>query len=160
MEKTNSTVQGEKEEEILEKQESIGTSVNARKNPYVREAQKEGEEARKARDREDGFVMPTKDNTMKAKGGRAKAQQPDRAKVDMDSGDESAATIPQSNIKPNMIQSPRKDLRHVAEGLKIPIFRGTLPRKYLYQYDLKLQVPASEDPVAALIQTAKAFWAR
>jgi hypothetical protein len=36
----------------------------------------------------------------------------------------------------------------------------TLPRKYLYCYDLKLQVPASEDPVAALVQAAKAFWAQ
>jgi hypothetical protein len=78
----------------------------------------------------------------------------------MDSGDESVATIPQSNIKPNLIQSPRKDLRQAVEGLKLPIFRGTLPRKYLYRYDVKLQVPASEDPVAALIQVAKAFWAQ
>jgi hypothetical protein len=59
-----------------------------------------------------------------------------------------------------MIQSPRKDLRQAAEGLKLPIFRGTLPRKYLYRYDLKLQVPASKDPVAALVQAAKAFWAQ
>jgi hypothetical protein len=50
----------------------------------------------------------------------------------MDSGDELVAMIPQSNLKPNLIQSPRKDLRQVVEGLKLPIFRGTLPRKYQY----------------------------
>jgi hypothetical protein len=46
------------------------------------------------------------------------------------------------------------------DGIQLPVFRGTLPRKFLYRYDLKLQVPASEDPVAALIQAAKAFWAQ
>ena len=46
------------------------------------------------------------------------------------------------------------------EGITLPVFWGTLPRKFLFRYDLKLQVPASEDPVAALIQSAKAFWAQ
>ena len=46
------------------------------------------------------------------------------------------------------------------EGVTLPVFRHTLPRKYLYRYDLKLQVPASEDAVATLLQVTKAFWAQ
>ena len=46
------------------------------------------------------------------------------------------------------------------EGIQLSVFWGTLPRKFLYCYDLKLQVPANNDPVVALIQTAKAFWAQ
>jgi hypothetical protein len=153
-------VQEENEEEKLEEWRSGGASAVARKNPYVRNIQKKGDEYRKASGKEDAFATPTKDNTTKAKGGKVKEQRLAGAKGEMDSGDESVATIPQSNIKPNLIQSPRKDLRQAVEGLKLPIFQGTLPRKYLYQYDLKLQVPASEDPVAALIQVAKAFWAQ
>jgi hypothetical protein len=100
------------------------------------------------------MVTPTKDNTMKVKEGKAKVQGLFGAKMETDSSNESVAMIPQSNLKPHMIQSPW----HAVEGLKLPIFRGTLPRKYLYRYNLKLQVLASKDPVAVLIQAAKAFW--
>jgi hypothetical protein len=77
-----------------------------------------------------------------------------------DSGD-SVETIPQSNLKRGSIQlEPHRDFRQAREGVALPVFKGTLPRKYLYRYDLKLQVPPSDDAVTALIQMAKAFWAQ
>jgi hypothetical protein len=98
----------------------------------------------------------TKVNLLK---GQAQASKED--KVEVDSGEESVATIQQSNKKSSEVQtSPHRDLRIAMEGIQLPVCRGTLPRKFLYRCDLKLQVPASEDPVAALIQTAKAFWAQ
>jgi hypothetical protein len=96
--------------------------VVARKNPYVSNVQKKGDKDRKVSGREDEFVTPTKDNTTKAKGGNPKEQELAGAKVETDSGDELVVTIPQSNIKLNMIQSHRKDLRQSTEGLKLPIF--------------------------------------
>ena len=71
----------------------------------------------------------------------------------------STATIHQSNAKSgNTPTSPTRTLQQATEGVSLPVFCGTLPRKYLYRYDLKLQVPASEDAVSALLQMAKAFW--
>ena len=62
-------VQEENEEEKLEERRSGGASAAVRKNPYVRNIQKKGDEDRKASIKEDEFVTPTKDNTTKAKGG-------------------------------------------------------------------------------------------
>jgi hypothetical protein len=115
-------VQEENEEDKLEEGRSGGASEEVRKNPYARNIQKRGDEDRKTSGKEDEFVTPTKDNTTKAKGGKVKEQRSARTKGEMDSGDESVATIPQSNIKPNLTQSPRKDLRQAVEGLKLPIF--------------------------------------
>jgi hypothetical protein len=85
----------------------------------------------------------------------------DKDNTEDDSGEESVATVQQSNIKAHPTQvSPKRDLRHAIEGIQLPVFRGTLPRRYLYRYDLKLTVLASEDPVAALIKATKAFWAQ
>lgn len=82
-------------------------------------------------------------------------------RADADSEEDSVATIHQSNAKKGQNQtSPNRDFRQAMEGVKLPVFKGTLPRKFLFRYDLKLQVPASEDAVATLIQTAKAFWAQ
>jgi hypothetical protein len=107
------------------------------------------------------LVTPIKSN--KTKGGQTKQneQAAKEVKAEIDSEEESVTTIQQSNTKPSPKQtSPKRDLRHASEGIQLPVFRGTLPRKYLFRYDLKIQVPASEDPVAALIQTTKAFWAQ
>jgi hypothetical protein len=115
-------VQEENEEEQPEELRSSGASAVVRENPYVRNIQKKGDEDRKASGKEDEFVALTKDNTTKAKGGKVKEHRSAGVKGEMDSGDELVEMIPQSNIKPNLIQSPRKVLRQVVEGLKLPIF--------------------------------------
>jgi uncharacterized spore protein YtfJ len=154
-------MQKDDDDDKLGEQRNVKAGKASRKNPYAKSAQQKGEEEGKASGKDDEKATPIKSNKTKVKGGKAKEQMPVGDKLEDGSGDESVATIPQSNIKPNPIQtSPRRDLRQAVEGVALPIFRGTLPRKYLYRYDLKLQVPASEDPVAALIQAAKAFWAQ
>lgn len=71
----------------------------------------------------------------------------------------SASTIQQGNLNQDQNQaSPRRDLRCAREGVALPVFKGTLPRKFLYRYDVKLSVPANENAVATLIQTARTFW--
>jgi hypothetical protein len=156
----NSAEQENKEEGKLNNRRNVEASGDKRQNPYRRGTTKKGDEAREESGGEEEFTTPMKDNKTKSKGGKTKEQESAGAKAGNDSEEESVVTIPQSNTKSNMIQSPRIDLRHAVEGLKLPIFRGTLPRKFLYRYDLKLQVPSSEDAVAALIQAAKAFWAQ
>ena len=103
---------------------------------------------------------------------QARSKQPsnlDQSSTDSDTElvAESIATIHQSNarlgISPcmggNSTNNPQT-LQQATEGVSLPVFHNTLPRKYLYWYDLKLQVPASEDAVATLLQVTKAFWAQ
>ena len=80
---------------------------------------------------------------------------------------ESIAIIHQSNARlggnlrmgGNSTNNPWT-IQQAIKGVSLPVFRNMLPRKYLYRYDLKLQVLASEDVVATLLQVTKTFWAQ
>jgi hypothetical protein len=148
----------------LEKEMKEDKETVTKMNPYSRNTRKEGAktimagEATKWQESEPD--TPIKSNKTKAGKTKQNEHESKEAKLEIDSEDESTTTIQQSNTKPSLMQtSPKRDFRHASEGIQLPVFRGTLPRKYLFRYDLKIQVPASDDPVSALIQTAKAFWA-
>jgi hypothetical protein len=75
------------------------------------------------------------------------------------SDDDSVATQLQSNAaKGSSNDKESRSLLQAKEGIDLPVFRGTLPRQYLYRYDIKLQIPESCDAVAMLVQVAKNFW--
>jgi hypothetical protein len=75
------------------------------------------------------------------------------------SDDDSVATQLQSNAaKGSSNDKESRSLLQAKEGIDLPVFRGILPRQYLYRYDIKLQVPESSDAVAMLVQVAKNFW--
>jgi hypothetical protein len=68
---------------------------------------------------------PRKNN--RTEGGKAASRRLERIeeKLDADSGEESVATIQQSNAQPSTQQtSPRRDLRHAMEGVQLPVFRA------------------------------------
>ena len=180
VEGVDSTVRTEKEAKLgeqedkrsakLAKQMIEETNKVLMSNPYLKGTQKKERKAKEGRgsvvvedeeSSEEGKSTPVKNNKTKVNPLRGQGQALKEDKVEVDSGEESVATIQQSNIKSSEARmSPSHDLRRAMDGIQLPVFRGTLPRKFLYRYDLKLQVPASEDPVAALIQAAKAFWAQ
>ena len=149
----------------LEDQRNDDTGKALRKNPYIQSSQKKEDKDKKAQEvslrNDDGKATPIKSNKTNGRQTKGKGQAPIDDKTEVDSGEASVAMFWQSNIKTSQTQtSTRRDLRQAMEGIQLPVFRGMLPRKYLFRYNLKLQVPASEDPVAALIQAAKAFWAQ
>jgi hypothetical protein len=169
------TDQSRKEDSITESHEGKGTPLAKVTERSAQEGRVEHNKLQREVDVED---TPIKSNSTKVNEEKARRQWEARKKlisekkerseksgsideVEQESSDDSVTTIQQSNAKPGHKQTKtRRDFRQAVEGVTLPVFRGTLPRQYLFRYDLKLQIPANEEAVSTLIQTAKAFWAQ
>jgi hypothetical protein len=91
------------------------TKRELRKNPYVKSANEKGDRREKEREsvltEEEEFVTPVKSNKKKGELVKNEAQAASEDKTEDDSGEESVATVQQSNIKVRPTQvSPKRDL--------------------------------------------------
>jgi hypothetical protein len=106
------------------------------RNPYFKSAKEKVDRREKEQEssltKEEEFVTLVKSNKKKGKLVKSEVQVASEDNTDDDSGEESVATVQQSNIKTHPTQvSPKQDLQHAIEGIQLPVFRGMLPQRYL-----------------------------